>query len=207
MVYPPARQALASPPCGVDPARVVLAVVSALLIGLGIVALGGCTTVWAGDRTGRSSGHPHRICPAPRPSDRSVAADHDPWDMRLSRPPAAGESGQPVQLAASRPFLTHSGVVVPGGSRRSLRPAGTSVRALVAKRARRLAPCFTQARGVVHLELLIRPSGRVGRISTPGTAPASVRRCVRLRARQWTFGPLPRTVRHRLTLRALGEAR
>lgn len=203
MVYPPARHTLA-----LAPARGVLAGVCVVLSGLGIVALGGCGAVWVKGGAGLSDEQRQQTDSSARASERGVAAAHDPWDLRLSRPPVGGPSVQPVQLAASRPFLTRSGSWYGAGgrSRRSLRPAGTSVRTLVARHARGLAPCFAGAHGVVHLELLIRPSGRVGRIWTPGTAPTSVRRCVRQRARRWTFGPLPQIVRHRLTLRALGEA-
>lgn len=180
--------------------------VSLLLLGLGTVGLGGCATIWVAGITDPCGDHRRRTRRAAQGPNRA-AAERDPWDLRVVRPPVGGASAQPVQLAASRSFLRQVGSwQAPSAlSNRSLRPAGTSVRSRVARRARRLAPCFTGARGVVHLELLIRPSGQVGRVRTPGTASASVRRCVRQRARRWTFGPLPQTVRHRLTLRALGE--
>jgi len=139
------------------------------------------------------------------------ADDQHRWADHLTPPrPGAKQPrlGRGVELASSYGAGTGSwrGYDRSGLGREGLRPAAGALRAAITKRARRLAPCFQRARGVVRLHLIIHETGRVGRIDTPGTAPPSVRHCVRQHVRRWFFGPLIRSVQHRLTLRSMGEA-
>ncbi len=144
----------------------------------------------------------------PRHQPRKNAQHHWSPSLKPPRPGAKQRPELPVQLASSgavRKNTGHDAGGLPTGPD-GLRAAGGSLRAAIAKRARQLGPCFLRARGVLKLHLTIGATGRVGRISTRGTAPASVVRCVRRRALRWTFGKLPSSVGHQLTLRSMGEA-
>jgi hypothetical protein len=181
------------------------------------LAMGGC----AAKSPARAGAGP-RITPGggdrarPSPTRQTVAAPWEThpgggWTDRLTPPLLGAErlrAGRPVRLASARPFLTRAGLrfVAPAPARRGILRADGSLRALIAQRARRLAPCFVRARGVVHLRLTIGSTGRIGRLWARGTASGAVRRCVTQRVRRWSFGPQTHRVEHRLTLRAMGEA-